>query len=283
MISYLSKFLDETSSLARIAVIVAFILGLHVTVIAVRHLGNKFKLLASRARLSKLRTIASLATSTIVFLLYFIALGLILREIGVSLTAYLASASIMGLAIGFGSQGLVQDVVNGLTVVFSGLFNVGDMIEIAGQSGIVRNFGVRFTVIENSLGARVYIPNRTIANVVVYPRGYVQAIVDIMLTDNLQATNKVKETITPIVSSLFEQLPGTLLAAPAIKGRVKTNAGKEYLRIEFHIWPGRGSHLETAFKQELLFALRELDPKYEDWMVSINYEAEKKSASLQDE
>jgi small-conductance mechanosensitive channel len=263
--------------------IVAVILGLHVMVIAVRHLGNKFKSLAGRARLSKPRTIVSLATSMIVFLLYFIALGLILREIGVSLKAYLASASILGLAIGFGSQGLVQDVVNGLTVVFAGLFNVGDMVEIAGQSGIVRSFGVRFTVIENSLGARVYIPNRTIANVVTYPRGYVQATVDIMLTDDLQATNKVKATVTPIVSSLFEQLPGTLLAAPSIKGRVRTNAGKEYLRIEFRIWPGRGSHLDTAFKQELLFALKALDPKYQDWMVSINYEAEKESTSLQDE
>jgi len=283
VISYLSKFLGGASSLTRIAMIVAVILGLHVMVIAVRHLGKKFKSLAGRARLSKPRTIASLATSMIVFLLYFIALGLILREIGVSLKAYLASASIMGLAIGFGSQGLVQDVVNGLTVVFSGLFNVGDMVEIAGQSGIVRSFGMRFTVIENSLGARVYIPNRTISNVVAYPRGYVQAIVDIMFTNDLQATNKVKETVTPIVSSLFEQLPGTLLAAPSMKGRVKTSAGKEYLRIEFHIWPERGSHLETAFKQELLFALKALDPKYQDWMVNINYEAEKKSASLQDE
>ncbi len=62
-----------------------------------------------------------------------------------SLKTYLASASIMGLAIGFGSQGLVQDVVTGVTLVFSDLIDVGEMVEISGQTGIVRSIGMRFT------------------------------------------------------------------------------------------------------------------------------------------
>ena len=282
MIIDLSRILGEATSLIRIAIIVGLIIGLHLTVIAIRHVSNKFRSLAGMSKLSKPRTVMSLATSMAVFVLYFIALGLILREIGVSLKAYLASASILGLAIGFGSQGLVQDVVNGLTVVFSGLFNVGDMVEISGQSGIVRGFGIRFTIIENPLGARVYIPNRTITNVVRYPRGYVQATVDIMLPDNNEHANQVKEIVDPIVLSLFEQVPGILLAAPSIRERVKTKAGKEFLRIEFRIWPGRGDPIETIFKQEILFALKTLDTAYQDWMVSINYEVEKKSTSLTD-
>jgi small conductance mechanosensitive channel len=98
--------------------------------------------------------------------MYFVAVGLVLKEFGISLTAYFASATIIGLAVGFGSQGLVQDVVNGLTVVFSDLFDVGDMVEIAGQTGFVQKIGIRFTVLNNFMGAEVFIPNRTIANVV---------------------------------------------------------------------------------------------------------------------
>ena len=188
------------------------------TAIAVRHFSNRFKSLAMGARLSKPKTIVSLGTSMLVFVLYFVAVGLILKEIGVSLKAYLASASIVGLAIGFGSQGLVQDIVNGLTVVFSGLFNIGDMVEISGQSGIVRSFGIRFTIIETPLGARVYIPNRTITNVVRYPRGYVRGFADITLPSEPKIARQAEAKVAAIVNSLFEQFPGVLLTAPSIEG-----------------------------------------------------------------
>jgi small-conductance mechanosensitive channel len=283
MISYLSNFVAESSSILRIVVIIVVIAGLHLAVIAVRHLSVRFKSLATRSKLSKPRTIASLATSAIVFVLYFIAFGLILKEVGISLKAYLASASIMGLAIGFGSQGLVQDVVNGLTIVFSGLFNVGDMVEISGQSGIVRGFGMRFTVIENSLGARVYIPNRTITNVVRYPRGYVRGVADISLPGDPAIGKQAEERVTSIVQGIFEQLPGVLMAPPSVEGRVKTISGKEFLRIEFRTWPGRGSPVETALKQEIAYALRALDRNYQDWMVTVNYEVEKKLVTLSDD
>jgi small-conductance mechanosensitive channel len=283
MISHLSGLLAEASGLVRIIAIIVVIGGLHLAVIAVRHLSNKFKSLATGARLSKPKTIVSLGTSMVIFMLYFVAVGLILKEIGVSLKAYLASASIMGLAIGFGSQGLVQDVVNGLTVVFSGLFNIGDMVEISGQSGIVRSFGIRFTVIETPLGARVYIPNRTISNVVRYPRGYVRGFADITLPSEPKIARQAEGKVAVIINALFEQLPGILLTAPSIEGRVKTASGKEFLRVEFRTWPGRGTPVETALKQEIPYALKTLDPNYQDWMVSVNYEVVQKHASLSDE
>src|SRR5690606_22150626 len=58
-------------------------------------------------------------------------------------TTYFASASVIALAIGFGSQGIVQDVVTGLTLIFSDLIDVGDMVEISGQSGVVRSISMR--------------------------------------------------------------------------------------------------------------------------------------------
>ena len=82
------------------------------------------------AHVSKTRTVISLVTSAVIFALYFAAAGFALNEFGVSLKAYFASASIIGLAIAFGSQGLVQDVVSGLTIVFTDLFDIGDVVEI---------------------------------------------------------------------------------------------------------------------------------------------------------
>jgi small-conductance mechanosensitive channel len=95
-------------------VVLAVIGGLaHLVVVAAQHSMLWFSLRGSRLRLRRVQSLATLLTSAIVFALYFLIMGLILAEFGVSLTAYLASASVLGLAIGFGSQGVVQDVVTG--------------------------------------------------------------------------------------------------------------------------------------------------------------------------
>jgi moderate conductance mechanosensitive channel len=280
MISGLAKYTSEISTLTGITVMLAVVVGLHLVVVVVRRLSRKVMTMRIGIRLSKSKTIASLATSVIVFSLYFTAIGLILRALGISLKAYLASASILGLAIGFGSQGLVQDVVNGLTIVFSGLFNVGDMVEISGQTGIVRNFGMRFTIIENALGARVYIPNRTITNVVLYPRGYIRGLADVILPGDPEVAGQVEESVTAIVNSTAQQFSGILVSPPSIEGRIKTESGKEFLRVKFPLWPGRGSPIETVFKQELMSALKALDTSYQEWMVTVNYEVGRTSVSL---
>ena len=101
----------------RAVIFVAIGLLSHVVVLIAQHITLWFSSRGSRVRLRRLQSLASLLSSAMVFALYFLVVGLILSEFGVSLTAYLASASVLGLAIGFGSQGLVQDVVTGLTLI----------------------------------------------------------------------------------------------------------------------------------------------------------------------
>ena len=280
MTGALAKYFSEIGTVMGIAILIAAVIGLHIVVVAIRRASRRVMTMKTVGRLSKSKTIVSLATSFIIFSLYFAAIGLILNALGISLKAYLASASILGLAIGFGSQGLVQDVVNGLTIVFSGLFNVGDMVDISGQTGVVRDFGMRFTIIENALGAQVYIPNRTIANVVFYPRGYVRGFADVMLPDDPGLARQMEEKVTAAVGAAAEQFPGIFVSPPSLEGRVKTGSGKEFVRAKFRLWPGRGGPIETFFKQELLSALKAFDPSYQDWMVTVNYEVERKSVSL---
>ena len=121
----------------RILVIIAAAVGVHLTVIMIRAIGKRLMAVMPSRSLAKVRSILGLLNSISIFILYFAAVGIVLKEFGVSLTAYLASASVLGLAVGFGSQGLVQDVVTGLTLIFSDLVDVDDMVEISGQTGIV--------------------------------------------------------------------------------------------------------------------------------------------------
>lgn len=268
---------DSLSTLERLALIAVVVVIAHLAVRLVRAVSVRIMERTMDRSLSKARTVNSLITSILVFSLYFGALGWALTELGISLTAYLASASIVGLAVGFGSQGIVQDVVTGLTVVLTDLFDVGDMVQIGDQIGIVQRVGMRFTVLQNAMGADVMIPNRSISNVINYPRGYVRVQADVTLTGEPQKAAEMEQAARAVTDSVIEQFAGVFRAPPDMVGRFETSSGRRYLRIKFRVWPGRGGPIETAFKQELIQSLKKIDPDYADWMVAVNYEVEKRA------
>lgn len=271
-------FLNSLDLPLRLAVFAGLAIVTHLLVITVRRIARQAFSSQQIRRHQKLRSIATLATSAVVFSLYFFAIGLILRELGVSLTAYLASASVVGLAIGFGSQGIVQDVVTGLTFIFSDLIDVGDLVEVSGQTGIVKAITMRFVELENAMGASVFIPNRTIGNVINYPRGYVRCIVDITLRGDAQNRSAIEATALRLMTIVQQQFPGILMTEPSSVGRIQFDAGKEILRIKFRIWPNREKPIETTYYQELVAEISRFDVDYKPWMVLISYEVEKRVA-----
>ncbi len=272
----ISTFVNDLSLPLRLAFFAGLAVVTHVVVILIRQLGARAFSSQQVKSHQKLRSIATLTTSALVFTLYFLAVGFILHEFGVSLTAYLASASVVGLAIGFGSQGVVQDVVTGLTFIFSDLIDVGDLVEVSGQTGIVKAITMRFVQLENAMGAAVFIPNRTINNVINYPRGYIRCIVDITLRGSDEHREAIEAAALRLMELVQQQFPGILMTPPSREGRIVFDAGKEILRIKFRIWPNREKPIETFYFQELIAEITKLDPDYKPWMVAISYEVEKR-------
>lgn len=270
----MTDFFSGMPLLGRTLLILGVVAALHLLVHLVRVGGERLARVDATASVRKLRSAISLTTSVIVFTLYFLAVGFILREFGIAMTAYLASASVIGLAIGFGSQGVVQDVVAGLTLIFSNLVDIGEMVNIGGQTGVVRSIGMRFIVLENAHGALINIPNRTITNVISYPRGYVRLIVDITLSDDGEMRRRMVALTERLVPTVAEQFPGIMRSPPSVEGLVRTTAGRAFLRVKFRIWPDRLEPIGQSFRQELLHGLRSIDPAYPEWMVAIHFEVE---------
>jgi small conductance mechanosensitive channel len=258
----------------RVLILAAIAVAAHLIVAAARQATLWFSARGSRLRLRRLQSLATLLTSAVVFSLYFLILGFILAQFGVSLGAYLASASVLGLAIGFGAQGLVQDVVTGLTLIFSDLIDVGDLVEVSGQIGLVRGVTMRFVELENALGGTVFVPNRTISNVINYPRGYVRCFVDVTLIGDEAVRSRMQAAILRIADSFAHQFPGVLVRETAVLGRQRLDSGKEFVRLEFRIWPNRGGTLETTLRQELEAELHRENAEYQGWMISVAYEIE---------
>lgn len=269
------EFMTGVAVWQRIGLVLFAAVAAHILVRVIRAASTRAMSSDMARHINKTRTVVSLVSSTLIFALYFSAIGFALSEFGVPVTTYFASASIIGLAVAFGSQGLVQDVVSGLTVVFTDLVDIGDMVEITGQVGVVERFGMRFIVLRNPLGAEVFVPNRNIANVVVYPRGYVRCLVDVSLPSDAAVADLIEEMARSFTDSAREQYPGILRAPPEMTGRFRTQSGKTYLRIKFRIWPGRGDPLESLFQKEMLQSVKRSVPDYADWMISVNYEVER--------
>jgi len=84
---------------------------------------------------------------------------MILSELGVDIAPLIAGAGIVGIALGFGGQYLVRDIIAGLFIIIEDQFRKGDVVEIAGSSGLVQDVNLRRTILRDLDGAEHHIPN----------------------------------------------------------------------------------------------------------------------------
>jgi len=104
---------------------------------------------------------------------------LILSELGVSIAPILGAAGVVGLAIGFGAQSLVKDYFTGFFILLENQLTTGDVVEIAGKSGLVEDVTLRFVRLRDYSGNVHYVPNNLITTVTNMSRGFAQAVVDV--------------------------------------------------------------------------------------------------------
>jgi len=186
------------------------------------------------------------------YVVYFGALGFVLTEFGVNYTTYFASLSVIGLAVGFGSQGLVQDIVTGFFIIFENQFDVGDMVEIPPYTGVVEELGLRVTRLRNYLGQNVVIPNRNIAAVGNYLKGAQEVYVDVAATGPETAARE-REILKKIGEELARQYEGVIRASPIVLMPVSLESSENFARMHLKIWPQQ----QWVVEQQLVSRLRE--------------------------
>ena len=181
-------------------------------------------------------TLHGLVINVLKYIVYFTALGYILNELGVKYTTFLASLSLVGIAVGFGSQGLVQDVVTGFFILFEDQFSVGDMVEISGQVGIVEEIGLRTTRLRNYFGAQVILQNRNIPMAGRYKKGAFEVGVDVAVATEEMA-EKAAGLLHKIGEELEKQFREIIMACPCIVGLMELETGELFVRMRGKIWP----------------------------------------------
>lgn len=138
------------------------------------HESEKFKL-----DFNRMKTLKGVINSVISYVIYFVAAIMIFDQIGIEIGPLIAAAGVGGLAIGFGAQNLVRDIITGFFILFENQFTVGDYINIDDKSGIVEEVALRITKIRDFNGELHIIPNGSISRVTNKCRGSMRALVEI--------------------------------------------------------------------------------------------------------
>ncbi|MDY2729734.1 MAG: mechanosensitive ion channel family protein [Clostridium sp.] len=159
----------------------------------------------SNARFSlqpqKAKTIGAVLKSAVKYLTYFVGITIMLSDIfnGVSV----ALAGVGGVAVGFGTQSLVKDIINGIFILFEDQYGVGDYVTIGKYSGIVESIGIRTTVIKDFSGDIHLIPNGSILEVTNHSKGNIRFIVDVQVAYEENLDNVIN--IIKKVCNKFEE------------------------------------------------------------------------------
>jgi len=164
----------------------------------------------------KIKTLMAVFRNILKYILYFIAIVIILDIFGVNTSSILATAGIGGLAISFGAQSLVKDIITGFFILFEDQYSVGDYVTIGDYTGIVEEVGIRVTKLKDFSGELHIIPNGQITVVTNMGRGPMRSsvVVRIAYEEDIDKAIKVIEEVLDKIKKAND----SIIEGPSVLG-----------------------------------------------------------------
>lgn len=200
------------------------------------------------------RTLGGIISKTLIVALWIVAAVMALREIGFDVAPILAGAGVVGLAVGFGAQNLVRDVISGMFMLLENQLRIGDVVELNGKGGLVEEINLRTTVLRGLDGALHVFPNGAITTLSNLTHEFSYYVFDIGV-DYSEDTDRVATEMRAVAEDLqredayrvaildpLEVLGVEKFAdsAVVVRARIKTLPGKQWMV---------GRELNRRFKQ----------------------------------
>lgn len=244
---------DETlyhfaaNTLKIVLIILAMYLAVRIGSAVIRKLIEKHQTFRFSLDERKSETLIVVLQSMLRYSVYFVGIISIAGMFG---NVGLTMAGIGGVAVGFGSQSLIKDIINGFFILFEDQYTVGDHINIDGKSGIVESIGLRLTRIRDFNGDLHTIPNGSITKVTNHSRGDIRILVDIDISRSadLDRANEVIEALGKRFCSENEDVVDCpkVLGIQALKEKGLT------IRVTGTTKPQKNAPLEMKLRREII-------------------------------
>ncbi len=214
--------------------------------------------LISARRGQRARTIGSVLRSMSSTVVLVIALAMILDEFGVALGPILASAGILGVALGFGAQNLVRDFLSGIFVLLEDQLGVGDVVDLGEASGTVEAVGLRITTVRDAHGTVWYVRNGEILRVGNKSQGYAVAVIDLPLAhsaDTAEATALADRVAKERVGQA--DITDDVLEPPVVLGVERVGPEGVTLRLTARVHAGKQFAVQRALNAAITDAFED--------------------------
>lgn len=197
----------------------------------------------------RVETLNALLKNGLRYVVYFLAGTIILSVLGYPVTTLIAGAGVVGLAVGFGAQNLVRDIITGFFILFENQFSVGDHVEVAGVEGIVKEIGLRTTRIQSFSGALHIIPNSKIEEVTNYITDSIRVMVDVDV-----AYEENISRVIEVLKVLMEEIRlehSEIVEGPTVLGVQELGSSSVVIRILARTKPMEQWSIERILKKKI--------------------------------
>ena len=240
-----------------VILVVAFIV-VRAANLAIEHL--QFKLLRRHATSDlewqrRATTLGGILTSLVTATIGFVAVLMVLRELSIDVVPILTGAGIAGLAIGFGAQNLVRDVISGFFLILEDQVRIGDLARINGIGGMVEQINLRTIVLRDGEGAVQVFPNGTITALANLSKQFAYAVVDVRVAYD-ENIDRVFGTARD-VGAFFEKdasWSSLVLAPLEVVGIESLADGAATLRVKFKTLPLYQGRVANELRKRLMAA-----------------------------
>ncbi|GLZ47277.1 mechanosensitive ion channel protein MscS [Actinomycetospora sp. NBRC 106375] len=218
---------------------------------AVRTLRDAAPLMVER-RTQRAQAIGSVLRSFSTILIYGVAFVLILGEFGVNLAPIIASAGIVGVAIGFGAQNLVRDFLSGIFMMLEDQYGVGDVVDLGEATGTVEAVGLRVTTLRDIAGTVWYVRNGEVLRVGNSSQGFSVAVVDIPVGHAADVDDALEIAERAATAECAEpKIASKVIAPPEMLGVQSVTAEGVLLRLTIRTRPGEQWAVQRAVAAEI--------------------------------
>jgi moderate conductance mechanosensitive channel len=262
MMDSLAKWSQNAGSHAfRIFVIflIAFILARIIKAVTTRLVQRaKSPSRVAQMREQQTRTMAGLLYSVATAVIFAGAILTALPEFGFNVTPVAAVAAVASLALGFGAQNLVKDLINGLFIVFEDQFVIGDLIQANGETGRVEHVTLRRTVLRNFSGALVTIPNGLLGQVANLSRDWSQTFVDVTIPGD-EMVGRALATLEKVAGD-FRTAPdwsAALVDGPRVLGVESLSLDGTVLRMQVRTVLNRKDDVARELRRRIKLAFEQ--------------------------
>ncbi|HLX47533.1 MAG TPA: mechanosensitive ion channel family protein [Streptosporangiaceae bacterium] len=202
-----------------------------------------------RQRSQALRTILGNASSILIF---GIAAIIIMGDLGINLAPILASAGVLGVALGFGAQNLVGDFLAGVSILLEDQYGVGDVITTSATTGTVEAVGLRVTRMRDVNGVVWHIRNGSIQQVGNQSQGWARAVIDFPVPYQ-QDMSEIRQIMTQVATAMWREprWEGVILEEPKVWGVQSLSSSEAVWRLVAMTTPPRQYEVERELRERI--------------------------------